>query len=345
VAAKLRGPSEPIRIAFYGDSNLVGEGSGTSTLGLFGAREKGFAIVLAKSLGWQTGTFYGDQNVATGSVTLEQFDPRIVLGSFASDAAASTAGGRFIVCSGASSQDFQFTPESAFDEFSFKYPQTSTANTSISVKVDGNVIDTFSQAGANTYKTKKYTVAKGIHTIQIQSTGTGTAFIHGIETRDTASSAPIFLHLGWCGAKWADLNSVSGAYPWAPRNALVALAPDCVLTHCTINDISASTPIATVVGHMSGVALAVTPVATLMHTVSFPANRAGMYNGTLQNYADNLKYAALSFEGSYADARCALSNDWNLANAKGWTYDNDHPSEAGHALIAGLFKKLFSCIA
>ena len=338
-AAYNRGPTQPPRIVFLGDSNLAGAGAGTGTLGLVGARPKGFAFLIAKSFGWQTDTFYGDQNAAANGVTLGQFDPRITLGSFSSSATQTTSGGSLILCNGASSIDFKFTPESPCNKIVLKHPIASSGNTSVAVKVDGVVIDTFSQAGANAYTAKTYEVPLGMHAISIQAIGTGTAFIHGIEATNTESDKPIFVQLGWAGGIWGNL-CMSGL-PWNPLESLIACEPDALFTHCTINDITVGTAIATVVGNIATINNSISPTASILHTVSFPANLAGVTAGTLDLFASNLKFGALGLGGSFADARNVMSNAWTTANINGWCFDDKHPSESGHAREANYFAKLF----
>ncbi|MDB5847339.1 MAG: hypothetical protein JWP29_1091 [Rhodoferax sp.] len=345
-AARSRGPAAPPRIAFTGDSNLCGDSAAGASSSI-GARSLCFPFLIARALGWQTGTIFGDQNMASASTatTPNQYDPRVVLGSGVTVGAAGvTFGGRAFELAVASGF-LSFTPTVAdglFDKVRFCFARTATVSSaSVDILIDGVVVGNVSQVGANdTMYSPTYTVTKGSHLIQLRNNdGAQIARITGIETWDSTNGAPILLQGGWCGGKLSDLSNAALGYNCLPT--LATMQPDAVLLHCTINDMINATAIATVSAGIDAINLAMGGTADVINTVSFAVNLAKTLDGTLDSYASLLRANAASYGGAFADARAATGSSYGVASSRGFTSNIYHPSAAGQVAIAGMFQQLF----
>lgn len=351
IAAAYRRNGAPPRIAITGDSNVAGKGGGTGTGASVGARVKSFAYLIAKSLGWQTGSVFGDQNIGIEGVTYAQYDPRVTMGSWTSDTSvAITFGGRFFRCSGPSVTRWEFTPEEAFDKYTISYP-TYTVGTravgQLQFYLDGVLVDTVNpQTASNRFVRAEFTCPLGIHTISIGAPDTAIAIFHGVETVDTSSNAPIFLMGGWSGALMANLADVT--QPYAALNALVALDPDYVLTYCTINDVGSSTlpyPFSQALERYSRLLAGIN--CDQMYTVGMPNTGTDTVNSNvagslLAAYAANLKTYAQLRQGAFCDSRLLFGPIYDSAAMQGLTADFYHPNAVGQQGLASLFLPFFT---
>ncbi|MBB1651702.1 GDSL-type esterase/lipase family protein [Delftia sp. UME58] len=337
-AAKARGASSPARFAVIGDSNVAGEGAGSGPRGLTGGAAASFARRLAGLLGFQHASFFGDQNITVSpAVALSTYDPRLSLGSgWAPDASVSSiVGGRFLVAAGGSSGKLTFSPVSSVAGIRLWYPTLSGLNTALSVAVDGTTIDTINQSSSPSIAHRDYTVSPGMHTISIGAGASGSAFVSGIECWD-GSAAPVLLQGGFCTARAVDLNVASN--PWNSRPGATALAPDYALLYCTINDAIASTDVAAYYADTEALVRSLAATADGCLCVGFPASTAAVTSGRYDAYAQALRSIAADANWSYFDARAVLGRSYTVASAKGYAFDNYHPSPAGaQALADGLY--------
>lgn len=339
-AAKARGAANPARFAFLGDSNVAGQGSGSGTANLTGAALTSMARKFAALAGFNTASFFGDQNTALIPVAANVYDSRLALGTgWAADSTASGIfGGRFFKSVAGPSGRLGFAPGVSFTKFRLWYPTLSGLNTAVTVYVDGTLVDTFSQDGTTAFLYKDYTVSAGTHTIEIGAGATGSAFVAGIETFDGATT-PKLLQGGWCGAKAADLNSA--ANPWNNRPGLVTLAPDFSLVYCTINDATGGTAGDAYYTNIEGLVAALSAVSDGCLCVGYPANNAAVLNGGYESFARILKAIAADYGWFFYDCRRDLGRSYARATAKGYVYDTVHPNLAGHnAVAAGLYSFL-----
>ena len=314
------------RIFFFGDSNVSGQGAGN--------RLESFPSALANYLGWRDGAAFG-----TGGMGLS-FDPRISFGSF--NAAGKDSPGSLVSCSGVSATDYVFSPGVAFDSFDFWYPTLPAANTQVSILLDGVVIDTFSQSFANDYKKKSYSCIRGTHQISFRSTGTGTAFVSGIETHDSLSSSTEIVNCGISGAKMLDM--ISNASPWQNLKAINTLKPDVVVLHCTINELDNSVAPATLRGYIDTWANTIASYMTIDQalTVSWAwLNSSASTDGTLDNISEFLKKTASTYKGAWSDMRYVVGASGAQSSAIGVTADNWHLNKKGYAMYPKLMAKMF----
>jgi hypothetical protein len=336
-AAKARGSANPARFAFIGDSNVAGEGSGTSTRGLTGAVKTSLARKFAVLGGYQTDSFFGEQNVTFApSVALGAYDDRITLGSgWAPDSSVSGIfGGRFLLASGGSSGRLSFAPTGAFNRFRVWYPTLSGLNSSVGVYVDNVLVGTLNQNGAAGFTFAEYSVTSGVHTISIGVGATGSGYVAGIETFSGAST-PVFLQGGYCAAVAADLDATGN--PWNGKPGTLAIAPDYAAIYCTIND-ARLTGASSYYASMEDLVAALAPTVDGCLCVGYPYNAVGATDGTYDKFAQLLKNMAADYGWSYFDGRRVYGRSYVKATAKAYTYDAYHPNAAGaNAFAADLY--------
>lgn len=331
-AAKARGAANPARLAFVGDSNVAGQGTGTGTNGLTGAAATCMARKFATLAGFQIESFFGEQNVLGAGGTVVGYDPRIALGSgWAGDTAPNLFGGRFMKSAAAPSGRLTFSPASAFSKFRIWHPISSVGNTATTVYVDGVLVDTFSEAGSNAFASKDYAVSAGTHVIGVGGGATGNVFVAGIEATD-GSSAPVMLAGGWSGAKVADINGA--ADPWSYRNSLVAMAPDFTIVYCTINDANSKTAGNTYYSALEAFVKAVSLTSGGCLCLGFPANTAATNDSYYDALATSLKNLAADYGWFFYDSRRAFGRSFARATDRGYVYDAMHPNKAGSDAMA-----------
>ena len=339
-AAKARSSANPARFMLNGDSNTVGEGSGSGAIGLDGARALGMMRQFCTTARFLDAGMFGEQNVSTGAEAPAVYDPRIALGTgWVVDTAPGTFGGRFLTAPGGSAGSLTFSPGVTCTSIDFWYPQAASANTAIVVMIDGLQVDTFNQAGASAYLKRSYTVTPGVHNISVSGGATGTLFVSGFVVYNGGSA--VGLHGGWCAGKTADMGGVSN--PWSNQNAAVALQPDFVMYYCTINDSKVPTALATVYSQVEAYVSALSPIADGVLVTGYPSSTAGTTSGVLDQYANALRRIANDYGWAYYDARAVLKSSNTGALNAGLRYDNDHPNLTGHQLYANsIYAKLAS---
>ena len=326
-AAKARGAASPARFAINGDSNLSGEGAGGGALGFDGAALLGMADVMSANLGFRHESIFGDQNVTTAT-SVATWDTRVTLGSgWAMDAAPSTYGGRFYIAPAASTGTLTFAPSEMWDKAVIWTPRVSTAATALEVYVDGVLNTTINQSGVNGFFSTTVTTTLGTHTIGFKNGTTGQAFITGIEFANSTSATPVALKGGWCAVRFTSLNDNSS--PWKNRAALTSIAPDFIVVYCSINDIRDGLAVATYQSQVDNYVLGMRGFADGVLCLGYPPNHANW--PTLgEQYATALKTVASSRGWGFYDSRNVFGADNAAAAAKGFRFDDSHPSLSGH---------------
>jgi len=335
-AAKARGASNPARFMFIGDSNIVGEGTGSGTRGLTGAAPTALPGKFATLASFQYQSFFGDGNItAFTAVALGTYDTRITLGTgWAPDTSPGTLGGRFLKAAAGSSGKLRFTPSGNVSKFRVWYPKESGLNTALTVSIDGSLVETFSQAGTASMNVKEYSVSSASHYIEIGGGATGTMYLSGIEAWD-GSSSPVALVSGWCAGTSANLNGASSAYDHRP--AAVSVAPDFAVLYCTINDAAASVAGNTYYANIEALVAALSVTANGCLCVGFPANNAGVTNGQYETYSRVLRNIAADYNWFFYDCRQDVGRSYLRANSAGKAYDGNHPNLTGSdGIAAGL---------
>lgn len=335
-AAKSRNGAPP-RVLIQGHSHVVGLGAGTGTNALVGAREKSWPVVMAKALGWQTGSFVGDGGVKqVGGVLLSAYDPRITLGAWQSEPDGWQIGGAWLTTTTQNGTALKFIPECPFDTIVFRYPTVSYGATAVQIIVDGVVVQTISQAASLGYASTKVTVPNGLHTVEIKMTGTGTAYCSAIETYDSTNKAPVLLQAGRCGAGISTLANVSGPLEWGAM--AVAIAPDAVVTQCIINApevVNCAYSISQIAANMYAAG------ADVINTIEFPEDTATGTDGTIETSAQTFLGCASAYSGAFVDTRAVAGAIYATAVSKGLMYDTKHPNAVGYAEEAAIMGTVF----
>ncbi len=347
-SAKTRGGANPAKFLTVGDSNMVGEGSGTGTAGLNGAKFTGMGSKLFEFRSYQQGSLMGDSNVtfAAGSPTVPIYDPRVTFGTgWASDGSLSgILGGRFITIPSASiagSGRLRLTPTTEFDTFTLYWPQAGAANTAVQVYLDGNLIDTLNQTGATALQSKTYNVALGTHYIEIGATGTGTAYIQNIIYSNSTTSAPLGIVAGACGMLAGTLNTAVWS---ALGQETTRIAPDFVMYQLTINDLNANTAVNTYRSQVEAFVKIASVTADGVLCVGYPSatNLTSVEGALIDQYVDKLGSIAQDYGWGVIDLRAVFGGSNSLANTRGYRFNDSHPSAAGHIAVANYTNALLA---
>jgi hypothetical protein len=322
---------------FVGDSNVAGEGSGGGVLGLDAAALTGMANQFATLAGHRCDALYGDQNTFTGTIPPAQYDPgRISLGAgwVVDPGGITILGGRYYSAPAASAGALSFASATPCDTMDLRYIQTVGANTAAVVRIDGNIVDTIDQTGANAWALKTYTgLALGVHTLTVTPGATGVCRVTSVEPRVAASVQPRTIKGGICSGAAADMNLATN--PWSNRNAAVALAPKFTTYYATINNLVAGTVVDTYRTAVDGFVAALNAAGSDGCLVmGFPSTGAGTTNGLADSYANALRGVAQDYGWGYFDGRNPLGSSNVGATYKGLRFDNNHPNLAGHVAFA-----------
>lgn len=323
-AAKKR-TNNPARHLWYGDSNIAGEGSGTGSIGLDGAYSKGIVRFFSLLAGHQDLGLFGDQNIATGSETLPNFDPRWTFGTgWQQDSSTSTMGGRFLTGTAGAAGLLTFAIGAPCDTIELYVPATSSGNFAMIVNIDGVLVDTLNlTTGQPALNRKTYTTTLGIHTVTIGVGATGTGFVAGIQPYIKNSSAPVAYRGAWCGGLAANLNDVSHA--WGSQFVATLTAPDFVTYYCTINDSKVPTSVAAYRASVEATISALAATADGCIFVGYPtASGTGTTSGLLEQYKQAIVSVARDVNWGVYDSRNIFGGSNAIASARSMRYDNDH---------------------
>lgn len=333
-AALLRGASDPARCLIFGDSNITGGAAGTGGPQLLtDAARLNWAKRFAALMGWQRSGFLGEQGALdTPGATVNAYDPRLVLGgNWTTSYPFVGLGGSWFRSSGVGGT-LTFTPETAFDRFTVRYPIDPSGTTALQVRVDGALVATINQQSAAGYASTTVNTTLGTHVLTFSNAAAGTeAYLHGVQVTNSASSAPIFIPGGNSGK---DLTThVNADFGFSPRPILQHINPDFVLVASTINDLARLIPVADYSARLELIITAA-PNASWAFMNCYPHAGVWQTDGSNERYADTLRALATDMGGLYIDARQVLGSTNARAAAKGFRYDDAHPNPAGHVALA-----------
>ena len=339
-AALRRGPDNPAREVFYGNSNFVGQGAGSGPYALGDAARRSMTHTIAQGHGASTQSFFGDMNVSVIDLPLADYDPRLCLqgGWQADPAGVSTFGGRLLVAPGHSGAELTFTPTQAWNRVTLHWPVAPVANTAVALKIDDQVVDVIDQTGAPAVLSKSYDAPLGARRITVQALGDGTAYLLGMAAYHTDNHPAVAYMGGGCGLGSAFL--AYDAQPWSPLSVLRQLDPDRVHIYETINDCNAGVSPAQVQAHLEKI-VAACPHADVVLYLGYPCAAPGVIDGLYDAYKRVLLNVVHDLgHGMVIDCRQVLGSSNHAAQLRGFRLDNDHPSAAGHDAIAALSLRL-----
>lgn len=335
--ARAAGGGSPAKILVHGHSHIVGEGSGTSTLGLVNCVPTGWAGLLAASL--SSGgllasrySFFGDQNAPAGGFQLKDVDPRMVQGGgWVSDNSPVTFGGRFLVQPASNSGLLDFTPGFSFTSARVWYPVASGLSTSLGVYADGVSKTSINEAGSNALAHVDISVPASASKLSFLNNGAAQGNVLGAECFAPGQNV-LISQVGWCGALSADLASQSN--PWSPASVLPALSPDLYLMEIMTNDVNSGTSAATWQANVNTLLAAASASADVILVIDPVCSGANFTSGLYDQYISAAMTLIASYGGHIIDLRNALGSTYAGALANGWMFDGNHPSAVGHQLCS-----------
>lgn len=253
-AAKARVLSKTGRavIAYVGDSRITGFGA-TGSASFIGARAKNRGAQLAaylnsKGIPAHTDNFFCDGNVNSGSITANQYDPRIVTGAGwvntgAYDVVQWTGCGKAF-SNLTTTNPMSFTPDNLTDTADIYYLTRAGFGT-IDVSVAGSVVATLNENVAQSIKKLTITYPRGAQTITFTPVTLGTGvFIYGCDCYDSTTPKVSVWTFGNSGAGVSDLTFNS--FPWEGTQPfkLGIMQPDVSILDIGVNDANNQTTIA-----------------------------------------------------------------------------------------------------
>lgn len=328
--AKARGATSPARFVAVGDSNVEGHGANSGT-DLF---TKGFARRLADDMSFLRGSIYGSQNVSSTLTGYEAYNTAVShTGGWAIDSSASNIMGDkfFKLSSGGSAGAITWAPAETFDTLQVGYP-TASGLGSITVTVDGSLIDTISENASSGYHVNTYSsLGHSTHTVAIGGTGSGDVYLQKLELQDRTLGTPVYCQAGWGGSKASD--HIITSQLWQSLNQLDVENFDYVLYYCTINNLNDGDSSPTYAQNVETFVKTAAATADGCLCFGFPPNANNAQDGTAVIYAENLRHIAMDYGWSYYDCRESVGHSNARANDLGYRYDDKHPNQAGHDLI------------
>lgn len=342
-AAKARGASAPPRVLFSGDSNVMGHGANSGTT----VFAKGFARDFAEQMGWLVGSIMGTQARDTDNkANYIAYNPEVAMsGGWDTNNAGApgdTLGARMWKALSTTGGNYTITSAAVFDKLRFWGPRTTGLNANMTITVDTVLKDTFSEAGtAGLIMRDVGSLGLSTHTVVIGCSGSGDAYITGVEFWDTTNGTPVYIQAGWWGGKAADLIDSDNA--WSVKAHITALEADYHFYYCTINDSnSTATALHTYYDKVEEYVETASVDGDGCLCVGFPASNDSTRNGYLENQSKILAGIAKDYGWSFVDFRKVLGHSYNRANDQGYAYDTHHPNQTGHDLMADTLFSIFN---
>lgn len=319
------------RILLNGDSTLVGAGAGTNgagSTGLVGARAGNWATQLAARLTAMgipafNEAIIGNQNVNTdGGVTYSQYDPRLTVTGFTTDAIGCPGGKAWL--STASGSVWAFTPVMPFDRFDV-LTASNNGNGSVTANVDGGAtLATINTNAALNIQKTTVSCTRGTHTINLTTTSTANTYIIGVIPWDSTLGGIDLLQAGWWGGKAADLAQSSVGFHPNAAATLAALAPNYTINQITINDANDGTAAAAYLASITAMDTAQAAAgAGVMWMSGIPSGTPQSSDGTLAGIVAQVAALATTKSRPYADL-CGRLVSYAALNGIGWMYDTKH---------------------
>jgi lysophospholipase L1-like esterase len=340
--AQVKAGTGRARILCIGDSTTRGTGAGSGDALNVDADQFAYPKKLADYLASRgvSASFNSAMSGSFGNGTPEGKDSRVAGLNHMTPAGdwiggASTLGGLTYQCNDDLTGTLSFTPLNVFDTLRIGYLRQTT-NDTFTVNIDGGAaIITQAAAGTGSFQvTADTTVARGLHTININRTETtaGVCRIIWFEVWDSTTPAVEVFNAGWSGGTAADM--AVNATLVQPIAGLQKFAPDLTIIMLGINDQTGATSEATfktsvqtivTAARLSGDAIlvAATPAST---TGGEPARRA---------YANYMRDMAIINGCPFVDTNTLMGTYAHSTNM-GWQGNGLHASAAGYAYLAPL---------
>lgn len=338
--AALAGASDPIW-ACVGNSTTAGNGTGSP--GTLGRIALAYPALTAGQI--PTGNA---QNIAGGTQAIANYptyNPMVTPGvgwdlPLDSGIRITLGGQCWRNTTTTNSWDFQPSGGYVHDSVRVTWPKGPTFTGTMNVVVDGNVVGSIANNNATqVWANQVFTYPATTGAVSIVPTAITSCQHGGVECFNSTSKSIRILNAGWPGAASGDIISTSATLNY--RSALVNRAPNGCSIDIGINDVSVSTPIATLQSNIQTLityikAFSCDPVGLGFNTISSsPTSKMNTYSDAiLQVFLDNscnVKNLIIPFGGTYA-----------IANAAGYMFDGLHPSVTGQALIPSQLRSLMN---
>jgi hypothetical protein len=323
-------------IVSVGESTSTGVGAGTGGIGIVDGWNKAWPNRLAVKLAAggipaTTSSFFngaGGGNLTFS--TLASYDPRRTFGAgwdnYVPTPPMGWFGGNYLYSQGASN-NIDFAPGTSFDtikvhDFSGGVPGTLT------VAIDGgaNLSPTLPQSGGSAYRITSYTVALGVHTVNLRGLNTSETVLGGCQVFNSAVKAVDVIIGGIPSGNV--LQSSDTSDPWSAGNVTGALQPDLLIIKTAIND---ALDLTTMAAFKAGLQVLVDKGKLTGDVVMLTSNP---WSGSTQQVQEDLRTAMIEVANTNGllviDGFNFYGGTWAIANANGLMFDQYHPNATGY---------------
>ena len=310
--------TRPPTALFIGDSTTMGAGTnGTLTTGDIHATSfpsKLGPILTARGLPARQSSFVGCNRQAN---TVASNDARWSWGA-GWGPLLNTMGGMFLR-NNTTTNALSFTPAQVFDSLEI---YVGTAN--FNWNVDGGTNTTTTAAPSNAPFRRSYTVARGVHTINIMR-NSGDNYVQGIHTWDATAKEISILPAGIYGSVIGTHGSSSA---WSAALSIPQWAPDLVVVSLVINDTAGGTTLASYESsYRVLIEAALNAGADVLLLTSPP--------WTLSNFSlsENYRHTLRGLAARYLIPFGEILDVWPVRSAE-YFYDDLHQNELGSTRFA-----------
>lgn len=330
------------RLACTGDSTTFGLGSVGTPQSYSNAKASSYPTQLATVLGPQKNllahadSVWCDNGLATvAGATVPLADPRVALGAgWAPTGQGSMGGASFF--NNTTNNALAFTPNNAFDTIDVWYVCNSGLG-KFAVDIGGaalspSPVDTTIGTHGALKATFSTGAAAATGTVNVKLSGTpASTFIIGVETYNSATPKVSVWNQGRCGGLASTLSDISN--PWSWQNALVAAAPDLVVSGIGINDARLSVSLDTYTANYQQFITAVKAVSDMVMLIEVPS-QTGVVPAAAQTQFVAAQYQLAAANNLPVIDLSQRWVSWAYSNPLGYYFDQLHPYAVGYGDIS-----------
>lgn len=332
--------------ADYGDSTTRGFYSNSTLSGLWSLSwPSQLAVLMTAHVNTKPDSIFGDGNLTTHGGSVLSYDTRLGLtGNWLTftngdtTLSSSTLGGYAFgnnVGSGVTPTDtLSFTPTNPIDSVDL-WLLNDVAGSAINVNFDGGSNTTMTPSGGTENWTKyTFTGSLGSHTINLTGSGTIGIYVTGLMTYNSAVKQVMMANMGYGAATSTVLAANVNTYD--PIPTLKTFAPNLtIIEGGAINDMLDGVPLLTSQANLQAQITAAKISGDVILLSPNPINPSQSGASLVQQAAYLTMMEGLATSNNVPLINLtAFFTSYAVANANGWMGDNNHPNQAGYAVIA-----------
>lgn len=327
--AKVRRGTANAKLALIGDSTTRGlGGNGGNNGDVLNSYPTQLATILNKKIGLTTGVGNLIGGSAGGATPITGLDSRVTFGGGWTSSAGTTAGGTLLTST--ASGTLAFTPVAAFDTADIYYPRNSGWGT-WNANIGGGSSTLITNSNANAFLKATLTGSLAVQAVNCVW-ASGSAFLAGIDTYDSATKQISVWNMGWSGATAGNWNNSTWLY--GPLSSIATYDPDLSIINLGINDWTAGTSLATFAANLQALITACKAVGDAIIVTPTPTQVSGGVTLAVQGtYVEVIKGLARTNNVPVVDLWTRFGS-WEAMDALGAEFGANHPNGLGYADMA-----------